>query len=100
MSNATPLQRRFRAATAKPDIAEAVACARTELRTLLLQGGIDLDDRLSYVGALTGIDHKQVAATQEAWDTYCQQMAAAFALGVAAGQLLHPDVFRVTGGAR
>ena len=33
------------------------------------------------------------------WDTFCAHLRAALAMGIAIGQLVHPDVFK-TGGAR
>jgi hypothetical protein len=36
---------------------------------------------------------------QDSWVDYCTHLSAAFALGIAIGQLVSPDVFK-TGGAK
>jgi hypothetical protein len=49
-----------------------------------------------HVAALAG-EWKRTAG--EDWDGQCHHLKAAYALGIAIGQLVHPDVFTV-GGAR
>ncbi len=86
---ATPMQRRFLKTLDSPEPnPERVALAREVVRRKLLCQGVDLEEHLeSMVEELVGAQ---------------EHLTAAFALGIAVGQLFHPDVFdvRVKGGAR
>jgi hypothetical protein len=72
-----------------------VQVAREQARDLLMTSGLDAEEELDHAAALAG-EWKRTPG--EDWEGQCHHLKAAYALGIAIGQLVHPDVFK--GGAR
>ena len=102
------LQQAFLAASTEGDLVEQVRLARPKARELVWACGI-AEDNIESIGHLAGdfcpeVDdstraraHDPVANAE--WEAYCHHLNAAFALGIAIGQLVSPDVFK-SGGER
>lgn len=95
LSTGTTLKQQFTTAVKAGDLPAQVAVARTAARQLLMHDGLDTEEELQQVQALAG----EFTKTDDlnAWEAFCRQLKAAYALGVAIGQLVHPDVFRQGG---
>jgi hypothetical protein len=78
------------------DLRAQVQIARAEARELIWVHGID-EDQLETIAQLAG-EHLS-AIGQDGWFDYCAHLSAAFALGIAIGQLVSPDLFK-SGGVR
>jgi hypothetical protein len=87
-------QQAFLAATATGNLPAQIQLAREQARDLLMTSGLDAEDELTHVAALAG-ECKRTAG--EDWEGQCNHLKAAYALGIAIGQLVHPDVFRIGG---
>jgi hypothetical protein len=85
----------FLAAYTRGDLAGMVAIAREAARERIWVNGID-SDNLDLVADLAG-SFPMDERTREAWNAYTRGVAAAFALGIGIGQLVHPDVFTMRG---
>jgi len=88
-STRVSLQDRFRAASDAGNLAAMLALARGEALALIRAHGLATEDELERVNALAG-DFKPAG---EDWFTYVRHVHAAYALGLAIGQLVHRDVF-------
>ena len=86
------LHQQFLAASEHGDLPAQVQVAREAAVTLLNTSGLDQGEEFDQITALAG-DFKP-AGGSDAWDSYCQHLRAAYALGIAIGQLVHPDVFK------
>jgi hypothetical protein len=97
---ATAIQTAFAKANGVGDLPAAVQAARAAVKAELLTGNLD-DDPSTLIELLRGdARHDRPAGLSgEAWAYHCTDLYAALAMGIALGQLLHPDVF-ATGGAR
>lgn len=91
----TNTQRAFIAINKKGDLPAAVQLARTVVTTDLLNGLID--DPCDLAERLAGSRLRE-PNNAVGWDTFCAQLRAALAMGIAIGQLVHPDVFKTKGG--
>jgi hypothetical protein len=81
------------------DLATQVRLAREVVRKLIMVGGIDTT-RLGPIDALVGRPFNALPVTDGSgleWQDYSQHIAAAIAIGIAIGQLVHPDVFKKGG---
>jgi hypothetical protein len=94
----TTTQREFVRAIDKRDVATQVQIALEATRERMLRDGFNLLDIPDYTPELAGpFDAGRNESAD--WPTYCNQLYAAFALGIAIGQLCHVDAF-TEGGAR
>lgn len=93
----TTLQQQFAAASEKGDLVALVRLARTQARQILMLDGLDSEEEIDRIDALAG-DFKPGGV--EVWDTYTRHLKAAYVLGIAIGQLVHPSVFETKSGAR
>lgn len=93
----TKLQQQFTAANDKGDLVALLRLARTQAREILLVDGLDSEDEIDRINALAG-DFKPAGV--DVWETYCRHLKAAYMLGIAVGQLVHPAVFEEKGGHR
>jgi hypothetical protein len=102
MSKPNPvLHAAFERANKAGDLPAAVQLARQTLAKELFTGAVD-DDAGTLINLLRGERERraiQGAIPGDAWVEHCADVFAALAMGVALGQLVHPDVFK-TGGAR
>jgi hypothetical protein len=83
---------RFAIADHNDDIPAAVQVARDVVKQAFLRGELEADVPALARLLMGDVDHQGVM-TAEAWALSCQFMLAAFAMGVALGQLTHPDLF-------
>jgi hypothetical protein len=83
----------FIAASNKGDLPLQIASARAFVRAQILLQGIDLTETTAHVEELLGADIARTAQGEISWDTYCDWLSAAFAIGVACGQLFAPETF-------
>jgi hypothetical protein len=92
------LQKAFMAASTKGDLAAQVRIARVSAREMIWLRGVD-DENLHVMEELAGPFPDPGPPPGDArsravpWELYCHHINAAFALGIAVGQLVHPDVF-------
>jgi hypothetical protein len=89
-------QQAFLAAYTKGDLVAQIKIARTAAHYVILAHGVDADN-LDTFAELAG---PHTAIREEDWPDYCVHLSAAFAFGIAIGQLVHPDVFFKTGGVK
>jgi hypothetical protein len=82
------------------DLAAMVSLARTAFASKMFTGTLE-DDPGALVGLLLDEETETSPAslTGDAFDYHCRHLFAALAMGIAIGQLVHPDVF-LKGGAR
>jgi hypothetical protein len=95
-SRAQTQQQVFLEACTQGDLRVQVQIARAEARELIWIHGID-ESQLEAITELAG-EHPS-AIGQDSWPDYCAHLSAAFALGIAIGQLVSPDLFK-PGGVR
>jgi hypothetical protein len=88
----------FRAASEKGDLRAQVRIAGEMARHMVVADGIE-QERMDAFNKLAGGKFEHAASSVEVWSSYCDHISAAYALGIAVGQLVHPDVFK-TGGER
>jgi hypothetical protein len=78
------------------DLAAMVALARTAFAAKMFTGALE-DDPGSLVDMLLEEEEEQsprpAGMSGDAWDYHCRNLFAALAMGIAIGQLVHPDVF-------
>jgi hypothetical protein len=86
----TPEQRAFRPIHERGDIVAGVQLARSGLRCDLLKRGVDYDAP-ELAAKLAGPIRRSDTGME--WNSFCEQVYAAMVLGIALGQLVHPDVF-------
>jgi hypothetical protein len=104
MSKPNPLQRQFATAYTEGHLVQQVQCVRATAIDAVLKTGLDGDtDVMEHLEQLAGpesLGGPPVARSESAaFEIHCRYVTAAFALGVAVGQLVSPDVF-AKGGAR
>ena len=93
----SPRQQAFLAATKKGDLAAQVQIAREEAYALLNRSGLNSEEELNHVTALAGDFTRQASDDADRWFDYLRHLQAAYALGIAIGQLVHADVFTPNG---
>jgi hypothetical protein len=100
----TATQQEFVRAIDKRDVATQVQIALEATRERMLRDGFNLLDIPDYTAELAGplavVDRNEDRAADARRPTYCNQLYAAFALGIAIGQLCHVDAFTEGGAAR
>jgi hypothetical protein len=97
-SSAQSIQQQFEATTETGDLRQQLQLAVPIAARVVWMHGLDSADHvLEGVQRLAGPNAE--FHNLGGWDDYCRHVAAAFALGIAIGQLVHPGVFQ-TGGAR
>src|SRR4051812_11788023 len=89
--NRVSRQQQFRRAADAGDLRAQVHVARAEAVDLLSVGGLHSEEEFRSVAALAGAFPKHDIDT---WSDQCRHLKAAYALGIAIGQLVHPDVFK------
>jgi hypothetical protein len=98
MSKKTDL---FIAASNTSDLAAQIRIARTEALDQVQGEGLRADF-IDRIDRLAG--RFKPGGGPDGWSKYCRHLDAAFALGIAIGQLVHPDAFSKpgsrSGGAR
>jgi len=94
----TKAQRAFIPIQEKGDLPAAVTLARSVVTGALLSGNFD-DDVNGLAASLAGQVEPEPKHDDVVWSVFCEQLMAALAMGIAIGQLVHPDVFK-TGRAR
>jgi hypothetical protein len=82
-------QRAFLAASSKGDLPAQIQIAREQAREMLMTSGLDDEEELNHAAALAGV---QSGAAGD-WESVCHHLKAVYALGIAIGQLVHPDMF-------
>lgn len=90
-------KRTFVAASDAGDVVRQVQIASAAARRMIVGEGLDLD--LHNLRTLAGVEFPTKLDAEHNWAAYCHHINAAFALGIAIGQLVHPDLFK-PGGAR
>jgi hypothetical protein len=88
----TPTQRAFIPIQKQADLPGAVQLARAVVIRELLTGGFE-DDAASLASKLAG-EYVLTPNQEIRWDMVCAQLLGALAMGIALGQLVHPDVFK------
>jgi hypothetical protein len=89
----TDYTQNFAKAAKVGDLNAAVRAARAALGANLFTGRVD-DDPGSLIDLLLGEDDRpRLTLSGDAWQQHCTQLYAAIAMGIAIGQLVHPDAF-------
>jgi hypothetical protein len=88
----------FVAADDAGNLAARVQIARAVARALIARRGVDADP-FEAVDELAGgpFEPELAATTGDMWTAYGHHISAAVALGIAIGQLIHPDLFKTVG---
>jgi hypothetical protein len=91
-------RRAFLAAAAQGDLATLVQIARQAMRDRIWAWNAIAEDTvpLDLIADLVGAYPKDIDGSMT-WEAYGNAATAAFALGIATGQLVHPDVFTMGG---
>lgn len=86
----------FLAALKVGDLPAQVRIAQIPAQFHILSRGID-NEPFDAINDLVGEPFEPGDARSRAWwGSYCDHLQAAFALGIAVGQLVHPNVFRTS----
>jgi hypothetical protein len=95
---ATQLTQAFQQASRKGDLPAQVRLARGTVTALILEGGIDAD-LVAPINRLAGgpFDPTRSTPAGDLWSNDTAHLDAAVAIGIAIGQLVHPDVFKKGG---